>query len=108
MVLSYMGWQVHECAAVELAAEAACLGPCDALLLSSNITFEDALRIVPMFRRRNSRARVIQLIPSACAELLPGVDCVISTQDGVLPFIQDLRSALESKEKRAASNGATA
>ncbi|HVP65362.1 MAG TPA: hypothetical protein VMT82_10720 [candidate division Zixibacteria bacterium] len=105
MVLSYMGWQVHECAAVEFAAEATCLGPCDALLLSSNITFEDALRIVPMFRRRNARAKVIQLMPAASAELLPGVDCVISTEDGVLPFLQDLKSVLEPKETRAASNG---
>jgi hypothetical protein len=47
---------------------------------------------------------VIQLIPSASVELLPGVDCVISTEYGVLPFIQDLKCALEPQEKCAASN----
>ena len=106
MVLSYMGWQVHECRDAGTAAEAMCVGPCEALLLSSNITLEDALRIVPMFRRRNASAMVIQLIPSPSMELLPGVDCVISTEYGVLPFIQDLRSALDPKEKHAVGNNA--
>ena len=106
MVLSYMGWQVYECNEARAVAEAVCVGPCEALLLSSNITIEDALGVVPMFRRRNLTSMVIQLIPSASAELLPGVDSVISTEYGVLPFIQDLKCALEPRERRAARNGA--
>ncbi|HUO59688.1 MAG TPA: hypothetical protein VMU24_03405 [Candidatus Acidoferrales bacterium] len=106
LVLSYMGWQVQECSNAGQAAEAMCAGPCEAMLLSSGLALDDALRVVPMFRRRYPSAMVIQLVPSASAELLPGVDYVISTEYGVLPFIQDLKCALEPREQRAAKNGA--
>lgn len=102
LVLRSAGFLVTECNSVHTCMEAILRSPFQALLMCGTVTPRDALQLVPMFRRRNVRARVLQFASTATADLLPGVDCLIQTDDGVASVLDQLKRELEPKFRNIA------